>query len=41
MNCIASGAVLAVFAGPIDDPLDAGHPGWIRLVGLALLPFAA
>lgn len=25
----------------IDDILDTGHPGWIRIVGLGLLPFAA
>lgn len=40
-NCIVSGTALAVAAGPIDDLLDTGHPGWIRLVGLGLLPFAA
>jgi hypothetical protein len=40
-NCIVSGTALAVFAGPIDDLLDTGRPGWIRLVGLGLLPFAA
>lgn len=41
VNCILSGTALAVFAGPIDDLLDTGHPGWIRVVGLGLLPFAA
>ncbi len=40
-NCVVSGTALAVAAGPIDDLLDTGRPGWIRLVGLALLPFAA
>ncbi len=40
-NCVVSGTALAVAAGPIDDLLDTGHPGWIRLVGLGLLPFAA
>ena len=40
-NCIVSGTALAIAAGPIDDLLDTGHPGWIRLVGLGLLPFAA
>jgi hypothetical protein len=41
MNSLVSGTAIAVFAGPIDDLLDTGHPGWIRLVGLGLLPFAA
>lgn len=40
-NSAVSGAAMAIAAGPIDDVLDTGHPGWIRLVGLALLPFAA
>lgn len=40
-NCIVSGTALAVAAGPIDELLDTGRPGWIRVVGLALLPFAA
>lgn len=41
VNCIVSGTTMAVAAGPIDKLLDTGHPGWIRLVGLGLLPFAA
>lgn len=36
-----SGLVMAVAPGTIDGLLDTGHPGVIRLVGLALLPFAA
>jgi hypothetical protein len=40
-SCLVSGTALAVAAGPIDDLLDTGHPGWVRLVGLGLLPFAA
>ena len=40
-SCVVSGTALAVAARPIDDVLDTGHPGWIRLVGLGLLPFAA
>lgn len=39
-NCVVSGTVLAVAARPIDDLLDTGHPGWIRVVGVGLLPFA-
>lgn len=41
INCIVSGTAMAVAAGPIDELLDTGHPGWIRIVGLGLLPFAA
>ena len=40
-NCVVSGTALAFAAGPIDDLLDTGRPGWVRLVGIALLPFAA
>ncbi len=36
-----SGAVMAAAPGVIDDMLGTGHTGWVRLVGLALLPFAA
>lgn len=39
-NCVVSGVALAVAAGPIDDVLDTGYPAWIRVVGVALLPFA-
>lgn len=40
-SCVVSGAALTAVAGPIDDLLDTGHPGWVRVVGLGLLPFAA
>lgn len=40
-SCIISGVALAVAPGTIDELLGTGHPGWVRLVGLALLPFAA
>ncbi len=40
-NCVVSGTALTVAAGPIDNLLDTGHPGWVRLVGIGLLPFAA
>ncbi len=36
-----SGLVMAVGPDTVDGLLDTGHPGWIRLVGLALVPFAA
>ena len=32
---------MAAAPGVIDDMLGTGHTGWVRLVGLALLPFAA
>lgn len=40
-SCTISGLALAVAPATIDELLGTGHPGWIRLVGLALLPFAA
>lgn len=35
-----SGSVMVMAPGVVDDLLGTGHPGWIRLVGAALLPFA-
>ena len=40
-NSFVFGALLAAFPGRVDDLLDTGHPGWVRLVGLGLLPFGA
>lgn len=40
-NSVVFGGLLAAIPTAIDRLLDTGHPGWIRLVGLALLPFAA
>lgn len=37
----AAGVLLTAAPDSVDDLLDTGHPGWIRVVGLALLPFAA
>ena len=36
-----SGLLLAVAPAWIDDLLATGHPGWIRLVGIGFLLFAA
>jgi len=36
-----SGLVMAVAPGAADQLLGTGHPGWVRVVGLALVPFAA
>lgn len=41
LNSLVFGTLLAGFPTEVDDVLDTGHPGWIRLVGLGLLPFAA
>jgi hypothetical protein len=41
LNSIVFGAALAAVPNRIDELLDTGHPGWIRLVGLGLLPFGA
>jgi len=41
VNSFAAGLLLAVAPTRIDQLLDTGHPGWIRVVGVALLPFAA
>lgn len=35
------GLVMAVAPHQLDELLGTSHPGWVRLVGLALLPFAA
>lgn len=35
------GAAMAIAPHAIDDVLDSGRPGWVRLIGVALLPFAA
>lgn len=32
---------MAIAPATTDDVLGTGHPGWVRVVGLALLPFAA
>ena len=40
-SCIVSGGALALAAEPIDELLGTGHPGWVQLVGVGLLPFAA
>lgn len=39
-SSIASGAVMAALPHRVDDILDTGHPGWIRLVGVGLIVFA-
>ena len=36
-----SGLAMAVVPGVVDNLLGTGHNGWVRLVGLSLLPFAA
>lgn len=41
LNSAVSGTVMAVAAAAIERLLDTGHSGSIRIVGLALLPFAA
>ena len=40
-NSFVAGLLLAAAPTRIDELLDTGHPGWIRVVGIALLPFAA
>jgi len=35
------GLAMAVGPGAVDQLLGTGQPGWVRIVGLALLPFAA
>ena len=40
-NCVVFGALLVARPARVDELLDTGHPGWVRLVGLGLLPFAA
>lgn len=35
------GVAMATASTAIDELLGTGHPGWVRVVGLALLPFAA
>ncbi|MEL6890554.1 MAG: hypothetical protein AAFP84_03080 [Actinomycetota bacterium] len=40
-NSLVCGLALAVFASTLADRLGTGYPGWVRLVGLGLLPFAA
>ncbi|MGA9277847.1 hypothetical protein [Ilumatobacter sp.] len=41
LNSLVFGALLTAVPERIDDVLDTGHPGWVRVVGVALLPFAA
>lgn len=41
LNCIVFGGLLAAIPGTVDELLNTGHPEWVRLVGLGLLPFAA
>lgn len=36
-----AGAVMAIAPATVDGLLDTGRPGWVRVVGAALLPFAA
>lgn len=36
-----SGSALAIAPAAFADVLDVGRPGWVRIVGLALIPFAA
>ena len=36
-----SGVVLAAAPDALADVLEVSRPGWVRVVGLALLPFAA
>ncbi len=38
---VIPGLAMALAPGTVDELLGTGHPGWIRIVGLALLPFAA
>lgn len=40
-NSIVCGALMAAAPETVDDVLDTGRPGWIRLVGLGLVGFAA
>lgn len=40
VNSFAAGLLLAFAPTRFDELLDTGHPGWIRVVGVALLPFA-
>lgn len=40
-NSFVFGALLAARPARVDELLDTGYPGWVRLVGLGLLPFAA
>jgi len=35
------GLAMAITPGAVDDALGTGHSDWVRLVGLALVPFAA
>ncbi|WP_040491862.1 hypothetical protein [Ilumatobacter nonamiensis] len=41
VSSFVAGIVLAVVPDRVDQVLDTGHPGWVRVVGLALLPLAA
>ena len=41
LTSAVSGIVMAIAPGTVDELLGTGHSGWVRLVGLALLPFAA
>ncbi len=41
LNSFVCGLVLLVGAERFADWLGTGHPGWIRVVGAGLLPFAA
>lgn len=38
---LAGGLLAAAAPGAVDDVLDTGHPGWVRLVGIGLVLFAA
>lgn len=37
---LLSGLIMAAAPGMVDDVLDTGHPGWVRVVGIGLLLFA-
>lgn len=41
VNSVAFGILLATIPDTVDRLLDTGHPGWLRVVGLGLVAFAA
>lgn len=41
VNSVVCGLLLVCFPEPFADLLGSGHPGWVRLVGVGLLAFAA
>ncbi|MEM9745972.1 MAG: hypothetical protein AAF945_04700 [Actinomycetota bacterium] len=40
LSSLASGLILSIAPNTVDDLLDTGRPGIVRLVGLGLIPFA-